>query len=64
MTDSIWNQMADNLLQDMRQHVRNLQERVVEAGEVLQQSQSVNEKIVVMKEVSLCDFYNFQNKTI
>ncbi|KAI6177465.1 DUF837 domain-containing protein, protein [Aphelenchoides bicaudatus] len=50
MTDNIWNQMADNLLDDMRLHVRNLQERVVEAGEVLQQSQSVNEKIVVMKE--------------
>lgn len=55
MTDGVWNQMADNLLQDMRQHVRNLQERVVEAGEVLQQSQSVNEKIVVMKEARFLD---------
>jgi hypothetical protein len=53
MTDGIWNQMADNLLLDMRQHVRNLQDRVVEAGDVLHQSQSVNEKIVVMKEVCL-----------
>lgn len=51
MTDGVWNQMADNLLIDMRQHVRNLQDRVIEAGDVLHQSQSVNEKIVVMKEV-------------
>ncbi|KAI6215564.1 DUF837 domain-containing protein, protein [Aphelenchoides besseyi] len=50
MSDGMWSDLTENLLSDMRTHVRNLQERVVEAGEVLEQSQGVNEKIAVMRE--------------
>jgi hypothetical protein len=52
--NGVWNNLTENLLADMRKHVRNLQDRVVEAGDVLQQSQSVNQKITVMKEVGFC----------
>ena len=51
--DGAWSQITESLLTDMRVHVRNLQERVAEAGDVVQQSQGVNEKILVMKEVGL-----------
>ncbi|KAI6239116.1 DUF837 domain-containing protein, protein [Aphelenchoides fujianensis] len=50
MSEGLWNEITENLLADMRNHVQNLNERLAEASNVLEQSRGVNAKIAVMRE--------------
>lgn len=43
----------ENMLIDMRRHVSSLQEKLSVAGVAVSKSQTVNEKILTMKEVLL-----------
>lgn len=42
---------VDNILHEMRQHVSGLQDKLSVAGTAVSKSQTVNEKIAIMKEV-------------
>jgi hypothetical protein len=48
---------VDDVLNDMRDHVSNLQDKLTFAGNAIGQSQGVNEKIAIMKEA--CYFFLF-----